>query len=50
MTDRDKVLIECQAIIRLSAALGAAIERLGEAINELIPPTAEEEAECDRIN
>jgi hypothetical protein len=38
MLDRETILIECQRIVRLTAALAAAIERLGEAVEELLPP------------
>jgi hypothetical protein len=52
MTDRDKIFIECRRIVQLTAALAAAIERLGAAVAELMPPPAEDEnqTEVDRIN
>jgi hypothetical protein len=52
MTDRDKIFIECRKIVQLTAALAAAIERLGAAVEVLMPPPAEDadQPETGRIN
>ena len=38
MNAKEKVIQECRTIIQLTVALSAAIERFGEALNELMPP------------
>jgi hypothetical protein len=52
MTDRDKIFIECRTIVQLTAALAAAIERLGAAVEVLMPPPAEDtdQPKTGRIN